>query len=254
LFDVRVMIRQGLQYAVARGMLVSAVPALAAIFLLDLLLHGDQPAVAILRARGWIYAGLGALALVAQVRQKQWLAALDRRFFRERYDAQRLLREVVEEVRQPGGFERVAPRVVARIEAALHPEFVALLVRDPREANYRSLAAARAVAGQAEKAYDTFERIMRHGYARNRLWGCCVKWDTGELFSEPLTEALLILWGFLRGCFGVWPTLGKLNVVGSPSHRMEGAEHTFCHLAKDVTVKVVNGQTRVETSSPLTRN
>jgi tRNA A-37 threonylcarbamoyl transferase component Bud32 len=147
LFDVRVMIRQGLQYAVARGMLVSAVPALAAIFLLDLLLHGDQPAAAILRARGWIYVGLGALALVAQVRQKQWLAALDRRFFRERYAAQRLLREVVEEVRQAGGFERVVPRVVARIEAALHPEFVALLVRDPREANYRTLAAA--PAGQA---------------------------------------------------------------------------------------------------------
>jgi len=112
--------------------------------------------------------------------------------------------------------------------------------------------AARAVAGQAEKAYDTFERIMRHGYARNRLWGALLKWDTGDLHGEPLTDALLILWGFLRGCFGVWPTLEKLNVVGSPSHRMEGAEHTFCHLGKDVTVKVVDGQTRVETSSSLT--
>jgi tRNA A-37 threonylcarbamoyl transferase component Bud32 len=147
LFDIRVMIRQGLQYAVARGALVSLVPVLAVVFLLDLVLHGDQPAAAILRARGWVYVGLGALALVAQARQKQWLAALDRRFFRERYDAQRLLREVVEEVREAGSFERVAPRVVARMEVALHPEFVALLVREPREANYRSLAAA--PAGQA---------------------------------------------------------------------------------------------------------
>lgn len=146
-FDIRVMIRQGVQYALARRVLVSLVPALAAILLLDLLLHRDQPLVAILTARGWVYLAIGGLALVAHARRQRWLVALDRRFFRERYDGQRLLHEVVEEVRQAGSFERMAPRVVARVEAALHPEFVALLVRDPREPTYRSLAAA--TAGQA---------------------------------------------------------------------------------------------------------
>ena len=79
---------------------------------------------------------------MAYVKRKSWLEALDRRFFRETYDAQRLLREVVEEVREARTFERVAPRVVAPIEAALHPEFAGLLVREPGEANYRSLAMA----------------------------------------------------------------------------------------------------------------
>jgi len=142
LFDVRVVIRQGLQYALARRLLVSAVPALAGIFLLDLLLHGNQPILAVFRARGWVYAALAGLAAIAYTQRQHWLEALDRRFFRERFDAQRLLREVVEEIREARSFTQVAPRVVARVEAALHPEFAALLVREPHEANYRTLAVA----------------------------------------------------------------------------------------------------------------
>ncbi len=141
-FDLGLIVRQGLQYALARGVLLTAVPALGVLLLADLLLHGQQPLLAIVRARGWVYVLLGALAAVAYTKRGSWLEGLDRRFFRERYDAQRLLREVVEEVREARSFERVAPRVAARVEAALHPEFVALMVHEPREPNYRSLAAA----------------------------------------------------------------------------------------------------------------
>jgi eukaryotic-like serine/threonine-protein kinase len=141
-FDLGVILRRGLQYALARRLLVSAVPLLAAIFLTDLLLHGDQPILSVFRARGWMYAALTAFAAVAYARRQNWLDALDRRFFRERYDARRLLREVVEEVRAARSFEQEASRVVARIEAALHPEFAALLAREPHEGCYRTIAAA----------------------------------------------------------------------------------------------------------------
>jgi tRNA A-37 threonylcarbamoyl transferase component Bud32 len=147
LFDLGVMVRQGLQYALARGALLSLVPVLAAVMLGDLLLHGERPLLEILRSRGWVYGVLGAMALLAHAQRRQWLAALDRRFFREHYDAQQLLREVAEEAREAHGFERLAPRVVARIEAALHPEYVSLLVRQPSETNFHSLAAA--PSGQA---------------------------------------------------------------------------------------------------------
>jgi hypothetical protein len=141
-FDLGVILRRGLQYALARRLLVSAVPALAAVFLTDLLLHGDQPILAVFRARGWVYALLAALAVVAYAQRQKWLDALDLRFFREHYDARRLLREVVEEIHLAKTFEQEAPRVVTRIEAALHPEFAALLVREPREISYRTIAAA----------------------------------------------------------------------------------------------------------------
>jgi hypothetical protein len=67
--------------------LLSLVPALGLILLADLLVH-RQPLVEILRLRGWVYGALGGLAVLAQARRQQWLAALDRHFFRERYDAQ----------------------------------------------------------------------------------------------------------------------------------------------------------------------
>ena len=142
LFDIRLMVRQGLQYALARGIVRCILPGLALIFVIDLFVHRSQPLIVILSARGWIYSLLAGLGLLVYFRRRSWLEAIDRRFFREHYDAQRLLREVVEEVRGAASFERVAPRVGARIEAALHPEFVALLVRDPREPMYRTIAAA----------------------------------------------------------------------------------------------------------------
>lgn len=140
-FDVGVILRRGLQYALARRLLVSAVPALAAILLADMLLHGNQAILTVFRERGWMYAALAALAVVAYAKRQSWLETLDRRFFREQYDARRLLREVVEEVHAGRRFEEEAPRVTTRIEAALHPEFVALLVCQPSETSFRTLAA-----------------------------------------------------------------------------------------------------------------
>jgi len=96
--------------------------------------------------------------------------------------------------------------------------------------------AARGAAGQPDKAYEAFERVMRQGYARNRLWGAALKWDIGALQSEPLNNALLILWGFIRGCFGLQLTLDGVKFVSSPPDKLVGAKYTFGHLGKNVTV------------------
>ena len=158
LFDVGVLIRQGLQYAVARGALLSLVPLLVAGMFGDALLHGERPLLEILRARGWVYGGLGMLALVAHARRQQWLSALDRRFFREHYDAQLLLREIAEEARHAGSLELAAPRAVARVEAALHAQFAAIMVRPPLEASYRVLASA--PSGHAPPPLPADSRLM----------------------------------------------------------------------------------------------
>jgi tRNA A-37 threonylcarbamoyl transferase component Bud32 len=158
LFDIGVLIRQGLQYAVARGALISLVPVLVAVMFGDALLHGEQPLLEIVRARGWVYGALGVLALLAHARRRQWLSELDRRFFRERYDAQRLLGEVADEVHEARSFDLVAPRVVARIEAALHPEFAAMMVHEPPEEGFRCLAAA--PSGQAPASLPAESKLL----------------------------------------------------------------------------------------------
>jgi phosphoserine phosphatase RsbU/P len=83
-FDIHVIIRQGLQYALARGAVLGVVPLLAAILVLDLALNSRQPLIEILERRGWVYVGVSGLALICYWQRKSWLAALDRRFFRER--------------------------------------------------------------------------------------------------------------------------------------------------------------------------
>src|SRR5258707_956116 len=70
------------------------------------------------------------------------LAALDRKFFRDKYDAQQLFREIVEEIRRAESLEEVAPRVVGRVAEALHTQGCGLLVRKPGESAYRVVAAA----------------------------------------------------------------------------------------------------------------
>jgi serine/threonine-protein kinase len=141
-FGIGLLIRQGLRYALARRLLISLAPAAALVLIGDLVVHADQPLGAVLRARGWIYAGLGALALLARSRRQEWLDALDRRFFRERYDSQRLLRGLLEEIRRAERFESFAPRVVELIAQALHPAVAALLLREPDEPNLRPVAVA----------------------------------------------------------------------------------------------------------------
>jgi hypothetical protein len=146
IFDVHVIIRQGLQYALARRALLALVPLLAVALVADLMTHRKQTVGEMLGARGWIYVVLAGLAIFAHTQRDKWLAALDRRFFRERYDAQRLLREVLEGVHGAANVDGVAVTVTAKIEAALHPEYVTLLSREAGEPVYRPVAFAPASA------------------------------------------------------------------------------------------------------------
>jgi tRNA A-37 threonylcarbamoyl transferase component Bud32 len=142
LFDIRIIIRRGLQYAFARRSLLSIPPLVAGLLLLDLVLHGREPLLNILEARGWLYATIAALAGLAYFRRQAWLSALDRRFFRDRYDGQKLLHDIADEIRDSANIEQVAPAVVARITGALHAQFCALISRGPSDSVYRTVAAA----------------------------------------------------------------------------------------------------------------
>jgi hypothetical protein len=139
LFDIRVMIRLGLRYAVARGALLALVPMVGVVLAGDLLFHGNQPLTQILGERGLLYVALAGSGFLLHLRRRAWLTALDRRFFREQYNAQQVLSAVVEEAGKTRHLDSVAPGVVSQIEGALHPQFAALFVRQPGAGNYRLL-------------------------------------------------------------------------------------------------------------------
>ena len=68
--------------------------------------------------------------------REAWLRSIDRRFFRDRYDAQRLLTSIADQVARADTFESIAPVIVRHIEEALHPTFVTVLRHVPEESRF----------------------------------------------------------------------------------------------------------------------
>jgi hypothetical protein len=150
LFDVRFIIRQGVRYALARRLLISIVPAALVGLAADVYFNRDRAVAELFVLRAPVYLGVAGGALLAQWRRQRWLDALDRRFFRERYDAERLLRGVVEDLHRAGSFDEAAGRVVAAVGRALHPTFAAVLLRRPGADHYTRLAGEPAGGGPSQ--------------------------------------------------------------------------------------------------------
>ena len=136
LFDISLILRRGLQYALARRVILSLVPAVVLILLLDVASHPEASAPA---KHAWWYAALLGTGGWIYWRRAEWLNGLDRRYFREHYSAQKLLRELAEDVQTSAPFGELVPIVVSRIEAALHPVHMALLVRSQDGRFYESM-------------------------------------------------------------------------------------------------------------------
>jgi hypothetical protein len=151
LFDVSLIVRQGLRYALARSFVDALIPALAVLMLSDVILHRQQSLLTVLRSRWWWFTAVGVALLVIRMRREDWLNHVDRRFFRERYDAQRLLRSIAEEVTLASNFEAIAPAIVQRIDEALHPEFVSVLGHVPGESIFHVVPAGSSAGGSPEE-------------------------------------------------------------------------------------------------------
>jgi tRNA A-37 threonylcarbamoyl transferase component Bud32 len=162
LFDVSIVVRRGVRYALARSMLGLAVPALLGLLTVDLLGHHDRAVSEVVRQRGWVYLLIVLLGMTAHFRQRRWLTALDRRFFRERFNVQRLLHDISTDLRRfterdgVGGVAVGEPAstaasgelvasVVAKIDEALHPESATVLVRNGIDGCFEPLPSAYAL-------------------------------------------------------------------------------------------------------------
>jgi phosphoserine phosphatase RsbU/P len=127
--DVRVVVRQGLQYALAsRGVRVVQVLIIVAVALGSFTLLEDRNV-----NRPWriIYLAIGVwasfLVSVGAQRLRDWV---DRRFFREAYDAERVLTELSEDVRTMVEAGPLLETVVARVSETLHVPVMAAFVRE----------------------------------------------------------------------------------------------------------------------------
>ncbi len=148
---VSLIIRRSVQYLLAKNALrcLLALPLVGLALtvyanrdrtLADLLFHNSV----------WFYASLltaVACGLAYRHNLREWL---DRRFFREAYQQDKILRELTEEVRQLDSQTEMAQHVSRKVDAALHPERLYLFYR---EEGRRDLACGYSSGGLSRDAH-----------------------------------------------------------------------------------------------------
>jgi len=131
LFNVRVLVRRSLQYAMARGTLVmlTSLPLIAlAAFLW---VHRRDSLAGLFTGTPAVYLLLVLPLVLAMRYRKRLLEALDRRFFREQYDARHLLLHVVSIIREGSDLLALSRAALEEIDRALHPKHLSLWQLDP---------------------------------------------------------------------------------------------------------------------------
>ena len=142
IFDVRFIIRRALQYLLARYTIIAASCLPAALLAVYIYEHRHLPL-------GDIFAGsapalwwlLAAAASVFVTRQ-YLLTTLDRRFFREHYDARTILLNLVNECRRANSTNELVQLLTREVDRALHVDRMAVLLKDDRGESFRDAAAA----------------------------------------------------------------------------------------------------------------
>jgi GAF domain-containing protein len=119
-FDITVVVRRGLQYLLAKNALRALVSLPAAALAADLVMHRDQPIGQLLLTDSFavylIVAAVSGLAFHARV--TRWI---DRRFFREVYDRERMLLNLMSDVERLDSGSTVSKLVSQELQSAFHP-------------------------------------------------------------------------------------------------------------------------------------
>ncbi|HEY0553747.1 MAG TPA: serine/threonine-protein kinase [Thermoanaerobaculia bacterium] len=132
--NVRLIARKALQYALARysALTLAAVPLGA---LVAYIVQHRQDTIVKIFSGGSRLLLLGSSAAVgigALRYRRTLLDSIDRRFFREQYDARQTLTLLVERIRATHGVSDLANLLCREVDLALHPESVALMAFEPR--------------------------------------------------------------------------------------------------------------------------
>jgi GAF domain-containing protein len=122
LFDIRVIVRRGLQYLLARTALRALLALPIALLVFSMILHPDRTVgQTLMQGAGWLNM-VWIIAIAAALPSRQRLQmSLDRRFFREAYHQEQVLVQLIDEVRQRDSLADIARLVIARIDSVLHP-------------------------------------------------------------------------------------------------------------------------------------
>ena len=120
--EVRVVVRTALQHALARYTILAATTIPFVALALYLFEHREERLVTLMSGpRPLLLTGAAIAGLIALRLRDRWLDAVDRRYFREPYDAQQILTRFVGDLAGEGQAD-LAQRVKREVERALHAD------------------------------------------------------------------------------------------------------------------------------------
>jgi branched-subunit amino acid transport protein len=147
---VSFVIRRGLQYLLAKNALrlLLVLPILGIIW--NIAANPNRTLSEILLNNSFAFYSFLALAvgfgLLMRSRFSDWI---DRRFFREQYNQEKILRELIDEVKQFDSMPKLSRFFSSRIQSALHPTSVYLFYRDDKMNSGFSLGYTTSGAGES---------------------------------------------------------------------------------------------------------
>jgi hypothetical protein len=146
---VGLIIRRGIQYLLARNGLRILIAMPVAGLLLTIIANRHRPLDEILFRNSFYFYLLAAAAIaIGLVFRKRLSAAIDRKFFREQYNQDQVLRELIDEVRRADSVNDLSRLVSQRVDAALHPQRLYLFYR---EFEHRDLSLGYSSGGSGEQ-------------------------------------------------------------------------------------------------------
>jgi len=170
---VRLILRRGVRYLlVSRGFII--VQALVVFGVLSFLLTGNRLiAIDSLGQRADIVVTMAATALAIAgltFLNQRVMPIIDRRFFRESYDAQQVLSELGLEMRKVSTVDQLLERAVAKIQDALHSENVTIFLLDQETGDYNCAISSHITAeGVANSHCDSNLTLSAEGALVQRM-------------------------------------------------------------------------------------
>lgn len=170
---VRLILRRGVRYLlVSRGFIV--IQAMVVFAVLSFLLTGTRLSfIDSFGERADIVATMAATALaigMLTVVNQRVLPLIDRKFFREAYDAQQLLSDLGMEMRKVTNVRQLLDLAVSKIQDALHIENVTIFLRNRASGDYGcALSSYLAEDGASRTDSNNSLLLPANGFATSRL-------------------------------------------------------------------------------------
>lgn len=133
-FEINVVVRRGLQYLLAKNVL-QLMFALPLIALAYTIISNRNQTISDIVSHNPVYLSLIAIAGVGLRFRRQLKDRIDRNFFREAYNQERILLGLVDEIKELNSMSEISKLVSNEIDSALHPHKIYAFYREEERRN-----------------------------------------------------------------------------------------------------------------------